>query len=227
MRLRAGCDAVIVGPGTIATDRPSLDLRPPFWQNDDQVNHLHQTKQFDQQNKERQSWFASLFDDGCGWSVIQNSTKLIHQFEPARVFLLGRSFDHQKQFFKNQDQLAIKSGRPAVYFCFDSSKQDWPMAITLPDLDDSSFFKILSEQLADLGLYRVLVESGFGMLPKWISFLDKHDSLLHVSRLDRPADVATDPGNYYIDTDFRQLTLLDEYHLSQNLKVRLFGAFDS
>lgn len=218
MRLRAKCDGVLVGPGTVAVDRPSLDLRPllrsaviPF-----KESPMAPVADMDA----RKVWFRSLFEPYSGWSAMEDP-ELREDFQPVRIFLLGRPFVGQDLFFEKQYALSSATGRKALFLSVRSMIGHWPGAIEVPDVTDPVFFSELSALLAAKGLNRILIESGYGLLRLWLRSLREDDVFLHVQH-DRTCD--TDGNGWLrIDPDFDDLDQLDEYQFAPGMKVVAYG----
>jgi diaminohydroxyphosphoribosylaminopyrimidine deaminase/5-amino-6-(5-phosphoribosylamino)uracil reductase len=218
MRLRAKCDGVLAGPGTVAVDRPSLDLRPPLLS--EEVPFQESSMQRFDTEDARKVWFRSLFEPGCGWTAMEDPA-LQKEFQPLRIFLLGRPFDDVKLFFEKQEKLSIETGRQALFLSLRSMSHYWPGAIQLPDLNDPAFVQELSQCLAEHGLNRVLIESGYGLLPLWLSALNEDDLFLHVQNedsMDTPGD-----GWLRVDTGFTELDRIDGYAFAPGLMAAACG----
>jgi pyrimidine deaminase RibD-like protein/riboflavin biosynthesis pyrimidine reductase len=218
MRLRAKCDGVLVGPGTVAVDRPSLDLRPPLRS---AVIPFEESPMAPVADVDaRKVWLRSLFEPDSGWSAIEDP-ELRREFQPVRIFLLGRPFVGRELFFERQYALSSATGREALFLSVRSMSGHWPGAIEVPDVTDPAFFSELSELLAEKGLNRILIESGYGLLPLWLRSLQEDDVFLHVQH-EEPRDT-TDDGWLRIDAGFDELDQLDEYQFAPGMKAVAYG----
>lgn len=164
--LRAKLDAVLVGPGTIGIDQPSLALRP------DQLAANTATPV----TSSRDIFWDSLFthEAAVRAAIVENP----EIYQPARVFILGRPHAQAGEFLRKQVRLGQDTGRPAVYAvlpgCLELWRSLWesqlnpttplPAIQELPALDDKVFGPAVRGWLGDLGYNEVLVEGGVGLL---------------------------------------------------------------
>lgn len=223
MRLRARCDAVLVGPGTVAVDRPSLDLRGPLGAGEEGfLDHASFAWLEEDPRRHRLAWFRGLFEKEAGWEEMDASPELYRQYQPVRVFLLGRPFAGSDLFFERQKTLDWQTGRPSVFLAHRSCRSHWPEAGIVPDMTDPSFLPVLGEELAGRGLQRILVESGRGMLARWVSVLGPEDLLLHV-RKKGGIPVAHDESALRLEHELDGLSLLDSVALAEDLTVDAMG----
>lgn len=218
MRLRARCDGVLVGPGTTAVDRPSLDLRPPLMGNS--VAFHESAMNLQSVQGDARAWFRSLFEPDSGWHMLEEPEGR-YDYQPMRIFLLGRPFADREAFLERQNALSSVTGRQPLFLSLRSTSASWPGSVVVPDLDDPAFFRELSDLLIDRGLQRILIEAGYSMLPLWLRNAGKNDVLIHVKRDE--AYHASGDGWLRIDTEFRDMDLLDRYSFAPGLSATLYG----
>ena len=164
MLLRAKLDAVVVGPGTVAGDRPLLDLRIPA-------------------SPALAGWTRLLGEDLlCDlWFAHRAEAFALaareRAFQPLRVFLLGRDFTASADFLKRQVELTAATGRPPAFVALDggdfadgrsagrsrerfAAPRDQGTWERLPALSDPLFAPEFRSLLGRLGCNEVLVEGG-------------------------------------------------------------------
>lgn len=223
MRLRARCDAVLVGPGTVAVDRPSLDLRGTLAAGEEGFrDHASFAWLEADVRRHRLAWFRGLFEPEGGWAEMDGDRGLYRQYQPTRVFLLGRPFSGSELFFERQRALEIQTGRPSVFLALRSHRSEWPGATVVPDIGDAAFLPLLGEELAGRGLQRILVESGRGMLAKWVSILGPEDMLLHV-RSAHSIPVEQGETGLRLEDELHGLSVLDSMEFAEHLTVDALG----
>ncbi|MCR9143319.1 MAG: hypothetical protein NXI24_13790 [bacterium] len=190
--LRAKLDAVLVGPGTVATDAPSLALRPESL-----------VTSAPEERSGRGDWFwDSLFENEA--AVRAAIAEDAAGYQPARVFILGRPSSTAAEFLQRQWQVTIASGRLPVFAALPGCRALWmPLFQALrdadgfeaeaaaaadrspgagprpaeylaafdgaglpesPALEDPAFAQRLREWLGALGYNEVMIEGGAGLL---------------------------------------------------------------
>lgn len=157
MMLRATCDAVLVGPGTIESDLPSLNVRL-----------------IDEGKGDHGFQFNTISgNDLFSYSLLKHLSRkerLVREsgsdYQPKRVFILGRRFEGDDRLIRMQSDLAKRSGREPIFLLLRSNRLEWSLPgypVLLPDLDDPSFARELRGRLADMGLNDVMIEGGAGL----------------------------------------------------------------
>ena len=168
--LRAKLDAVLVGPGTIQTDLPALVLRP---------RQLHAMTSV-RRTAGRDVFYDALYaEETAVRAAIQNASA---EYQPLRVFILGRPFERAAEFLTAQAQLTAATGRAPAFAVLPGHFDAWRRLIDraefdrdetsiasdahgiglkqLPTLDDPNFAPITRAYLGQLGCNEVLVEGG-------------------------------------------------------------------
>ena len=201
--LRAKCDAVVVGMGTLMADKPQLSLRST-------ALHNNYTKQFFSKyisgikpsNREKKT--ANEFIQGkhqydniapliyCNnlFRFYTQLTQAIHQneniWQPERVFILDRceskQFEYYKNFFALQENINQSTKKKARYFVIETHQESWrkafpelPISTSLPEFKKITFAKSLREALSKMEYNEVLVEGGAGMLANLYAELTPED----------------------------------------------------
>ncbi len=169
--LRRLVDAVLVGPGTIAVDRPELAYRAPG------AAPLAELGA----SAGRRSGSADLLLD----SMLHHAPELgraSNEHQPERLFLLGREFRRSEEFFLAQERLRSVTGRPPIYLCTEEHRAVWQgrveLTAILPAIGSNAFARALREWLAGRGLNEVLVEGGPGLVTALRPALEPEDRLL-------------------------------------------------
>lgn len=153
MLLRAKLDAVVVGPGTVAVDRPALDLRVP------EEVYLQEWTRESGSDLLCDLWFSHRFE-------ALELARTQQAYQPLRVFLLDRPFERQPEFLQRQADLETRTGRKSVFVALEGSdfeRRGAPLGQPprrLPSLADRTFPAELRRLLSDLGCNEVLVEGG-------------------------------------------------------------------
>lgn len=168
--LRRVVDAVLVGPGTVAVDRPSLAYRAP------DAAALARLRA----SAAPRAGGDLLFD-----AMLQHAPELgceSAEHQPERLFLLGRDFPEAGEFLLAQARLQATTGRAPIYLCSGEHRRVWenraPLTAILPGLRSPEFPRALREWLAGRGLNEVLVEGGPGLLNALRPALEPEDRLL-------------------------------------------------
>jgi len=188
MGLRSVVDAVIVGPGTISSDLPALNLRMA-------TSHLPFSC--------RRSSGSDLFTETLMENLLLKEELILRkrrEFEPHRIFLLGNPFDRSESFFEKQRILAEETGRQARYLYFRSCANSWrdvPDALEIPDLSDPLFMPELSRFFSDAGVNEVLIEGGSGLFGAVREGLTEEDRIYLLQSDQKLSDLVSDeePGD--------------------------------
>ncbi len=153
MALRSRMDAVLVGPGTVAGDLPGLDVRPP------EAGPAFDFAKIAPAARANGDLFLEALCEHFD-AVTRQAADRARQ--PDRIFLLGRPFPGQGDFFTKQNAIAGRTGRAAVYLTTASYAATWlrRAATVLPDLADPDFARSLRIFFSARGYNEVLVEGG-------------------------------------------------------------------
>ncbi len=184
MILRAKLDAVVVGPRTIAADRPGLELRFEAGL----VGTLTM----------RKIDGADPFWDGLLLSRETVEAALLanpRSYQPARVFLCGRHFEELSEFLQKQADLAVATGREAICGALPGHAESpgLPQPVDrLPDLEDAGFAAAFRRFLAVQGWNEVLVEGGAGLFHALQQGLTGEDRIYVLRSRRTLADLAPD-----------------------------------
>ncbi|MDH5654882.1 MAG: hypothetical protein OEZ34_03170, partial [Spirochaetia bacterium] len=167
MALRAKLDAVLVGPGTIHVDLPSLHLRECS----------------DLQNPDWELLSGTdLFSEALLGNLREIEMKNYKDldYQPDRVMILDEKFDQFEAFYEKQMNLEKTTGRKSVFFVTEKSKQTWKKIqydAVIPDFGDPAQGEVLRRHLADRGYNEVLIEGGAGLFESILPSLDKEDRI--------------------------------------------------
>ncbi len=169
MDLRSKADAVLVGPGTAAIDKPGLDYRTDSFSVNEYRGYLTGVDCFCSADSGKNSAEGDLL----ARSMIRFASEIRRfaahhpEYQPDRVFILGRPFDGKEEFLKKQDALSQKTGKKPVYLITEKSRKEWEFlhgsdarTTVIPDLADYSFGTELRRLLGDFGYNDVLIEGG-------------------------------------------------------------------
>ena len=203
MLLRAKLDAVVVGPGTVATDLPSLAFRAPG------ASLLDEWQ--------RQSGRDLLCDL---WLQHHSAALALAEadasYQPLRIVLLGRDFPDSGIFCQRQEDLARSTGKPVVFVALDGGDfsqraralrrvpdrepTDQPHTLweRLPALIDPHFGRELRALLGRLGCNEVLVEGGPRLHSVLRAELHGGDRVLLLRQLPPEAETGT-PSSVPVD----------------------------
>ena len=175
--LRAKLDAVVVGMGTIVTDKPKLDLRYPqesfnklSCQNGKNKNHYHNSNLV----------FALLKNLE---RIKQQIKDEFYTLQPDRIFILSRYTNSLEDFFKQQEELKEKTHKQPLYLVEESHAKEWKEK--KPDLriekvigdskDKTNFTKTLFSFFKAREYNEVLIEGGTKTISNFENFLDQDD----------------------------------------------------
>ncbi len=202
MILRSRLDAVVVGPGTIQTDLPSLNLRFPI-DTEEQAESLVDSYREGIDNfgnsiqiKRTGSFFSEDSSDVFTGAIFANKKEILHQmhfyreeFEPDRVFLMGRPFEGQNEFLLKQEELTEITGKGPVYLCFSSTEEYWkdriPLVKVLPDMDSNVFPRYFREAMGELGYNEIMIEGGAALFESLSPDLNALDRLYLIKSKDQ------------------------------------------
>ena len=180
MLLRAKLDAVLVGPGTVAVDLPGLDLRP--------------SKGAPLFERTKPSEGRDLFCE----SLLRHAARLhgegALEYQPRRVFLLGRPFPGSDRFLHKQERLCEMTGKPPAYLVLEEHLSSWPgvqAKAVLPGMSEGGFARDLRAALGELGLNEVLVEGGPGLFQA----LEEGDRFYHLHSERKLAELTDASGD--------------------------------
>lgn len=184
MLLRSRMDAIVVGPGTIGTDLPSLNVRfeglhhpgliPAFrWDPGSSCAVKKVREQLLIKNQD--PLLRSLL-------LLQNEIFSTHSlfpgvWEPERVFVMGKPFAGIEVFLEKQKRLEASTGKPSRYLLLSDSMETSSylpeVLAVLPPLEDPGFAVAFRSVLAKSGYNDVMVEGGAGLFESLCS----HESL--------------------------------------------------
>lgn len=175
--LRAKLDAVVVGPGTIAADRPSLALRP------EELGELRTQILDGECSGQPDLLLDSLREHEL--AVRETIAATPAAYQPERVLILGRPFAAAVALLARQFDLTQTTARPARFAFLPDCRELWrPLfdearretakleqnhteaifdlraAHELPALTDPEFSVQLRAWLGNLGYNEVMVEGG-------------------------------------------------------------------
>ncbi|GIX41403.1 MAG: hypothetical protein KatS3mg129_1136 [Leptospiraceae bacterium] len=132
MLFRAKVDAVIVGPGTTAIDRPSLNIRNIEW-----LDLFSQELKLTQEELLKQTKFLRNFDSTVyydeflrGLFIFYNDIlKVLENFnyQPKRIFILGRNFENFMQFYFKQKEITENTGQKFYLIIQKRYKEQFPL----------------------------------------------------------------------------------------------------
>jgi len=136
-------------------------------------------------------------------------------YQPARVFILGRSFSGSDAWLASQREKDSKTSRPSVFFFAGESKDAGIWAdltpTILPPMSHPEFTMAFRTALADKGYNEVLVEVGSGFSKALFPGLSGRDRVyLLKSKAQITGDVSLPPSyqdlhfhaEYESDSDF-------------------------
>ena len=150
MALRAKLDAVLAGPGTVASDLPGLEMRQ--MSGELFFRKISGNDLFTELMLENYSMIEEQFSD--------------RDYQPRRIFILGKQFENSSVFIKKQEEISRITGKQAVYFLLEDSSHLWGTLSDveiIPSLASPDFSSELRKSLAGRGLNEVLIEGGAGL----------------------------------------------------------------
>ncbi len=186
-------DAVIVGPGTTAIDQPNLsfdfdsfDLKYLEVFSRYKKLLLKQTKFFYELDKN----FYDEFLRGMliFYREIVLSTKFFN-YQPVRIFILGRYFKNFKNFYKKQMEITKRTQQKFFFLVQNKYKQFYQdflemkdTIIECPDIQKKQFFSFLNEFLVQQNIQKVLIETGARFFYQIYPYLEKEDPIYLIQK---------------------------------------------
>ena len=184
--LRAKFDAVLIGMGTIITDKPRLDFRIDTLEQSDLASVLSTSSK-----KNRNKNIYNKGDLFCD-SLFENITRIINQlskshlsYQPERVFILGRYNPQIADFFSFQLRLTKKTHKEAVFLVEKRYHKIWKKVMpqinfydVLPSAYQGKKFTFaLRKIMSKRGYNEVLVEGGGGLFSMIKKGIDQEDRI--------------------------------------------------
>ncbi len=222
--LRAKCDAVLVGMGSIVQDRPRLALS--VQQIQEGAAYLEKARPCAQK--------TDLFCD----TLLTNARRLASHiakeeqaFQPDRLFLLGRPDAAFSCFREIQKKLSQSTGKAALCFVTEPYQDFWSnllrkekalkIAALLPPLQHNNFAPALLHVLAERKYNEVLIEGGATLLLRIQEILSPHDrfyilrsnyDLAHIKEAGKPAP----QEKVYVPAFLQEQSPLVSYELGED-----------
>ncbi len=173
MLLRAKVDAVMVGPGTISIDQPELTFRKI--ENMDSIQ-----KEFEKEIIKLKKEIFLLRENNQPYDEFIRGIILFHKeileetnfynYQPKRVFLLGRIFKNFYEFYKKQIHLTEKYHQncyfliPEKYkYQYDLDKLDKEFYMIVPNRENSNFISYINQFFIEIEAQKVLIEAGLNL----------------------------------------------------------------
>lgn len=174
MLLRSRMDGVIVGPGTVRVDHPGLHLRSPEPVSIPGFSSpfiFPDPFSFDESHLCSTSAIPESGDpmvDG----ILHYAPTLLSQirldrageFQPLRIFILGRPFDGAELFFRKQREIAGITGKEPTFFLLRKTAGEWKdlpgPCYTVPEVHEEEFASEIRSLCGTLGLNEVMIEGG-------------------------------------------------------------------
>ncbi len=184
MILRAKCDAVIVGPGTVRIDLPRLDVR---W-DDSKINYTFEDLYKKSIIQKKQDEYFDEFLRGIFlfYKEILEETKF-YDYQPYRIFILGKYFPEFLNFYQKQIEITKQTKKPFYFFVQEKYSGEYNLNLVqkeylqiIPNMENPNFFQFLNRFLHSLGVQKVLIESGKKMFDFFVKFLNSEDRIYYV-----------------------------------------------
>ena len=205
--LRSRMDAIIVGMGTILSDLPRLDLNQNLWENmfGDQKTSTENIKPSLSllSSNPSQPHYTSLSQQEilCS-SLLFHASSLgrytlshLREYQPDRIFILGRYNRNAHKFFLLQKEVSEISGRMAIFLSEEEHFLQWKdifpnlSFIPIPPLKtkEKGFCPALRDFLSKRGYNDVLVEGGSGLLDSFQKDI-REDEPIYILRSKKKAE---------------------------------------
>lgn len=196
--LRAKCDAVLVGPGTLFHDNPGLDFRFSTVETSQPRKSL--TKEFQKTEgilpedvAENRTGASALIRNVLKYGIDTDVQRIHGVFEnayqPYRVFIVFEEKNITKEFLEKQKRINQRLGsRKCVFFIKKDSQIRLDTREELRSLSENELFSVdsnfLAEEvlkiLAQIGVNLLLVEGGNLIYEKFQSKMKTNDAILKI-----------------------------------------------
>jgi diaminohydroxyphosphoribosylaminopyrimidine deaminase/5-amino-6-(5-phosphoribosylamino)uracil reductase len=189
MLLRSKVDAVIVGPGTVAIDKPSLDFRKIDLNIMHNEEILHNIEFLKEQTNFLYYYNSSIFYDEFIRGIILFYEDILKEtqhfnYQPKRIFILGHYFKDFFSFYKKQIEITEKTNQTFYFLIQNSYIKQYPLQEIhkdniriIPDVKDKNFFEELNRFLIDINVHRILLETGANLFKTFYHFLTSEDHI--------------------------------------------------
>ncbi|TGM60891.1 bifunctional diaminohydroxyphosphoribosylaminopyrimidine deaminase/5-amino-6-(5-phosphoribosylamino)uracil reductase RibD [Leptospira adleri] len=185
--LRAKCDAVLVGPGTMFYDNPGLDFR---FSNEEFTNSKRiLTKEVSKNRTGASALIRNVLKYGLDTDVQRIHGVFENAYQPYRVFIIFEEKNITEEFLEKQKRINQKLGsRKCVFFIKKDSHIGSKTKEELKSLSEKELFSADSEFLADevlkilaqIGVNLLLVEGGNLIYEKFQSKMKTNDAVLKI-----------------------------------------------
>lgn len=170
--LRSRMDAVLIGPGTVFNDSPSLNFRDSG------------IKKVKTENEIKDFFWSSLFEfSGNGiWSFL-NSDAVFYQ--PWRVFIVSSQIFPDPSFFEKQKEInSLLGSKKCLFFTLGSltekQKNQMNEVSAEKGINELESFETLLENLTDRGINSLLAEGGNYVYRNISALLETGDQIIKI-----------------------------------------------
>lgn len=216
----------MVGPGTTAVDQPNLSFR--FAQFDvDTLNDFYKYKKFLlKQTKFFYELEKNYYDEFLRGILIFHqdiiSSTKVFNYQPLRIFILGRYFKNFPNFYKKQLQITNQTNQKfffliqhqykKIYKKFLETKEN---CLVCPNIQEENFFSFLNAFLVQHNVQKVLLETGLRFFDFVFPYLEKEDFIYLVEKQNCLKQYKKEISKEYLFWDKTQynLVLQDMIHL--------------
>lgn len=170
--LRSRMDAVLVGPGTVCRDAPSLNFRSAGLKTVKVDSHINDV------------FWSSLFEfsQAGKWSFLNSGAEF---YQPWRVFIVSSELFPDQAFFEKQKQINTETGsRKCLFFTLGNMDAE-----RLEQMENVSAhagciqmkrFDGLLENLAERGISNLLAEGGNYVYKNISNLLEPEDQIIKI-----------------------------------------------
>ena len=206
--LRSRMDAIIVGMGTILSDIPRLDLNQNLWENmfgdrKTSTENIKPSLSLLNSNESLPHYTSLSQQEILCSSLLFHASSLgrytlshLREYQPDRIFILGRYNRQAHKFFLLQKEIYETSGRQAIFIVRRGSfscngktyfliSRSYLFLLSKPK--KKGFCPALRDFLAKRGYNDVLVEGGSGLLDSFQKDI-REDEPIYILRSKRKAE---------------------------------------